>query len=74
MPARSRLLGDPVLRFLFTSGEGGGNVTSTREAAGKPIRRGHEVGFMSEDCRRVEIETSALAEDIENAARSLRAA
>ena len=29
---------------------------------------------MSEDCRRVEIETSALAEDIENAARSLRAA
>lgn len=41
-----------TLNFLFTSWEGGGNVTPAIEAARKLIARGHKVRFMSDDCNR----------------------
>jgi MGT family glycosyltransferase len=43
--------------FLFTTWEGGGNVTPAREAARKLVARGHRVRFMSEDCNRAEAES-----------------
>ncbi len=49
------------MKYLFTSWEGGGNVTPTLEAARKMVRRGHEVRFMSEDCNRAEVEAAGAA-------------
>jgi len=47
--------------FLFTTWEGGGNVTPAREAARKLAARGHRVRFMSEDCNRLEAESAGAA-------------
>ncbi|MGQ0700747.1 MAG: nucleotide disphospho-sugar-binding domain-containing protein [Panacagrimonas sp.] len=43
-------------KFLFTTWEGGGNVTPTLEAARKLIVRGHAVRVMSDECNRKEAE------------------
>ncbi|MBX9686829.1 MAG: glycosyltransferase [Candidatus Obscuribacterales bacterium] len=40
------------LKFLFTTWEGGGNVSPALEAARKLVLRGHQVRFMSEECNR----------------------
>jgi MGT family glycosyltransferase len=47
--------------YLFTTWEGGGNVTPAREAARKLAVRGHRVRFMSEDCNRAEAESAGAA-------------
>jgi MGT family glycosyltransferase len=47
--------------FLFTTWEGGGNVTPAREAARKLAARGHRVRFMSEECNRREAESAGAA-------------
>lgn len=46
------------LNFLFTTWEGGGNVTPAIEAARKLAARGHHVRFMSEECNRPEAEAA----------------
>ena len=44
------------LNFLFTTWEGGGNVTPALVVARKLLARGHRVRFMSESCNRPEAE------------------
>jgi len=44
------------LNFLFTTWEGGGNVTPALEVARKLVARGHRVRVMSEECNRPESE------------------
>ena len=42
------------LNYLFTTWEGGGNVTPLLEVARKLLARGHRVRVMSEECNRPE--------------------
>ena len=42
------------MNFLFTTWEGGGNVTPALEAVRKLVARGHRVRVMSEECNRPE--------------------
>src|SRR5580765_1819902 len=42
------------MNFLFTTWEGGGNVTPALEAVRKLVARGHHVRVMSEECNRHE--------------------
>jgi MGT family glycosyltransferase len=44
------------MNFLFTTWEGGGNVTPALEAVRKVVERGHRVRVMSEECNRKEAE------------------
>ena len=44
------------MSFLFTTWEGGGNVTPALEAVRKLTAHGHRVRFMSEECNRPEAE------------------
>src|SRR5947207_311297 len=46
------------LSFLFTTWEGGGNVTPALVVARKLIARGHAVRVMSEECNRSESEAA----------------
>ena len=46
------------MNFLFTTWEGGGNVTPLLEAVRKLVARGHRVRFMSDECNRPEAEAS----------------
>jgi MGT family glycosyltransferase len=50
-----------AMNFLFTSWEGGGNVTPALEAARKLAARGHRVRFMSEECNRAEAEAASAS-------------
>jgi UDP:flavonoid glycosyltransferase YjiC (YdhE family) len=47
--------------YLFTTWEGGGNMTPAREAARKLAARGHRVRFMSDECNRREAESAGAA-------------
>lgn len=47
-----------ALNFLFTTWEGGGNVTPALEVARKLVARGHRVRFMSDECNRPEAEAN----------------
>lgn len=44
------------LNILFTTWEGGGNVSPAVEAARKMVARGHRVRFISDECNRAEAE------------------
>lgn len=44
--------------YLFTTWEGGGNVTPVLEAARKLLARGHSVRVMSDACNRREVESA----------------
>ena len=46
------------MNFLFTTWEGGGNVTPALEAVRKLVARGHHVRVMSEECNRPESEAA----------------
>src|SRR3954469_11422737 len=46
------------MNFLFTTWEGGGNITPMLEAARKLVARGHKVRVMSEECNRPESEAA----------------
>jgi len=46
------------MNFLFTTWEGGGNVTPMLETVRKLLARGHRVRVMSEECNRLESEAS----------------
>jgi len=46
------------INYLFTTWEGGGNVTPALEAARKLLRQGHRVRIMSEECNRPESEST----------------
>src|SRR5436305_14406445 len=46
------------LNFLFTTWEGGGNVTPALEVVRKLVKRGHRVRVMSEACNRPESEAA----------------
>ena len=46
------------MNFLFTTWEGGGNLTPVRVAARKLLTRGHRVRVMSDECNRPEFEAS----------------
>src|SRR5215471_7119898 len=46
------------MKFLFTTWEGGGNVTPALEAVRKLVARGHSVRVMSEECNRPESEAA----------------
>jgi UDP:flavonoid glycosyltransferase YjiC (YdhE family) len=46
------------MNFLFTTWEGGGNITPMLEAARKLVARGHHVRVMSEECNRPESEAA----------------
>ena len=46
------------LKFLFTTWEGGGNVTPVLVVTRKLIARGHRVRVMSEECNRPEAEAA----------------
>jgi MGT family glycosyltransferase len=46
------------LNYLFTTWEGGGNVTPMLEAVRKLLARGHRVRVMSEECNRPECEAA----------------
>ena len=48
------------LNFLFTTWEGGGNMTPVRVAAGKLLARGHRVRVMSDECNRREFEAAGM--------------
>lgn len=48
------------LNFLFTTWEGGGNLTPVRVAARKLLARGHRVRVMSDECNRAEFETAGM--------------
>lgn len=47
--------------FLFTTWEGGGNVTPALEAVRRLVEAGHRVRFMSEECNRPEAEAAGAA-------------
>jgi MGT family glycosyltransferase len=49
------------MNFLFTTWEGGGNVTPALEAVRKVVERGHRVRVMSEECNRKEAEAAGAA-------------
>src|SRR5437764_6016698 len=49
------------MNFLFTTWEGGGNVTPALEAVRKLVARGHRVRVMSEACNRPEAEAAGAA-------------
>src|SRR5215472_11740977 len=49
------------LNFLFTTWEGGGNMTPVRVAARKLLARGHRVRVMSDECNRAEFESAGMA-------------
>jgi MGT family glycosyltransferase len=49
------------LNFLFTTWEGGGNVTPALVVVGKLITRGHRVRMMSESCNRAEAESAGAS-------------
>ncbi len=49
------------MNYLFTTWEGGGNVTPAIEVARKMVARGHRVRFMSEECNRHEAEAVGAA-------------
>jgi MGT family glycosyltransferase len=46
------------MKFLFTTWEGGGNVTPALEVVRKLLARGHRVRVMSEECNRPEAEAT----------------
>jgi MGT family glycosyltransferase len=46
------------MKFLFTTWEGGGNVTPALEVVRKLVARGHGVRVMSEECNRPESEAA----------------
>jgi MGT family glycosyltransferase len=48
------------LNFLFTTWEGGGNMTPVRVAACKLLARGHRVRVMSDECNRSEFEAAGM--------------
>jgi MGT family glycosyltransferase len=48
----------PPMNYLFTTWEGGGNVTPLLEAVRKLLARGHRVRVMSEECNRPECEAA----------------
>ena len=48
------------LNFLFTTWEGGGNMTPVRVAARKLLARGHRVRVMSDECNQAEFEGAGL--------------
>ena len=50
-----------VLNFLFTTWEGGGNVTPALVVVGKLLARGHRVRVMSDACNRPESEAAGAA-------------
>src|SRR5690348_18232289 len=45
-------------KFLFTTWEGGGNVTPALEAVRRLVARGHDVRVLSEACNRPESEAA----------------
>jgi MGT family glycosyltransferase len=45
------------MNFLFTTWEGGGNMTPVREAARKLLAKGHRVRVISDECNRTEFES-----------------
>jgi MGT family glycosyltransferase len=47
--------------FLFTTWEGGGNVTPALEVVRKLVARGHRVRVLSEECNRAESEAAGAA-------------
>jgi len=49
------------MNFLFTTWEGGGNVTPALEAVRKLVARGHRVRVMSEECNRPESDAAGAA-------------
>ncbi|HXZ68623.1 MAG TPA: glycosyltransferase, partial [Alphaproteobacteria bacterium] len=49
------------LNFLFTTWEGGGNVTPALEVVRKLGARGHRVRFMSDECNRPEAEANGAS-------------
>jgi MGT family glycosyltransferase len=49
------------LNFLFTTWEGGGNVTPALEVVRKLLARGHRVRVMSEECNRPESEAAGAS-------------
>jgi MGT family glycosyltransferase len=48
------------MNFLFTTWEGGGNVTPMLEVVRKLVARGHRVRVMLEECNRLECEASGV--------------
>src|SRR4051812_44791468 len=46
------------MNFLFTTWEGGGNLSPALEAVRKLVARGHRVRVMSEECNRTESEAA----------------
>jgi len=46
------------MNYLFTTWEGGGNVTPMLEAVRKVVARGHRVRLMSDECNRPEAEAA----------------
>lgn len=46
------------MNFLFTTWEGGGNVTPALETVRKLVARGHQVRVLSEECNRPESEST----------------
>jgi MGT family glycosyltransferase len=48
------------LNFLFTTWEGGGNMTPVRVAASKLLARGHRVRVTSDECNRAEFERAGM--------------
>jgi MGT family glycosyltransferase len=50
-----------LMNFLFTTWEGGGNVTPALEAVRKLVARGHHVRIMSEECNRPESTAAGAA-------------
>ena len=55
---KSNNLTKKPMNYLFTTWEGGGNVTPMLEAVRKLVSRGHRVRVMSEDCNRPESEAA----------------
>src|SRR5690242_20704187 len=49
------------MSYLFTTWEGGGNVTPMLEAVRKLLARGHRVRVMSEECNRPESEATGAS-------------
>jgi MGT family glycosyltransferase len=49
------------MNFLFTTWEGGGNVTPALEVVRKLVARGHRVRVMAEECNRPESEAAGAA-------------
>lgn len=50
-----------MIDYLFTSWEGGGNVTPALEAVRKLVAAGHRVRFLSEECHRAEAQAAGAS-------------